>query len=177
MAKRIPWSERSRAIKEQYPLSVEIDWYQIFSLDPSILGGLINDILKLDQSRQGKPGKRPSLEESSTADKLRKIQDADYTSDLFHRAFKVLCGDRSVRAVATKTGLDKSYVHRLLNGTAVPTSEVMTTIAESFDKHPSYFLEHRIYYILGVLENKLFDSPESSIVFYNKISGRSESAR
>jgi hypothetical protein len=172
--KRIPWVERSRLIKERYPLSVEIDWYEVFSVDPAILGGLINDILKLDQSRQGKPGKRPSLEEESTAEKLRKIQDDDYTNEEFSRAFRVLCGDRSVRSVAAKTGLDKSYVHRLLNGTVAPSSEILKTVAEAFGKSPSYFLEHRIYYILGMIENKLFNSPESSIVFYNKISGRSE---
>lgn len=175
--KRIPWNERSKAIREKYPLSTEIDWYEIFSVDPAILGGLINDILKLDQSRQGKPGKRPSLEEGSTAEKLRKIQNDDYTNDPFPRAFKALCGDRSVRAVAAKTGLDKSFVHRLLNGTAIPNAETLSGIAVSFGKHPSYFLEHRIYYILGMIENKLFASPEASIVFYNKISGKAETAK
>lgn len=172
--KRTPWGERSKAIKDKYPDSTSLDWRKIFSEDPAILGNIVNDILKLDQSRTGKPGKRPSLEEGSTSEKLRRIQGADFAEVLFVEAFKSLCGDRSVRAVASKTGLDKSYVHRLMNGNAAPTSETMKIISVSFGKHPSYFLEHRINYILGVLEKKLIDSPESSVVIYNKISGLAE---
>jgi len=172
--KRTPWVERARTIKDKYPTSATLDWYEIFTDDPAILGNLINDILKLDQSRAGKPGKRPSLAEASTAEKMKKIQETDYTEHEFLQAFKNLCGERSVRAIAAKTGLDKSYVHRLMSGTAIPNSETMSGIAVSFGKHPSYFLEHRINYILGVIEGKLIDSPESSVVFYNKISGRSE---
>ena len=170
--KRIPWNERAAVIKKEYPMSASLDWNAVFTDDPAILGLLINDILKLDQSRIGKPGKRPSLTESSTADKLRKIQDVDYTDKPFVESFKALCGDRSIRAVASKTNLDKSYVHRLSTGSAVPNLETLKAIAESFGKHPSYFLEYRITYVLDDLKGRLEKAPESSIVFYKKILGK-----
>jgi plasmid maintenance system antidote protein VapI len=176
MTQRTPWSEKSRLIREQYPDSVNLDWYEVFTQDPAVMGNLINDIMKLDQARSGKPGKRPSLEEGNTSAKLKRMQDLDYSEKMFTESFKDLVGERSVRAVASKTGLDKSYIHRLLNGTAVPTPETMKMIAESFDKHASFFIEYRVSYILGMLEKKLHDSPESSIVFYKKILGRSEKA-
>ncbi len=172
--KRTPWAERAAAVKTAYPLSTEIDWYSVFSEDPAILGLIINDIYKLDQSRSGKPGKRPSLTEDSTADKLKKMHGLDYTEKGFVEAFKALCGDRSVRAVASKIQLDKSYVHRLLTGAAFPPVETMAVIAKSFNKDPSYFLEYRIHMVLGALEQKLQEFPESSVVFYNKIYGRIE---
>lgn len=174
--KRAPWSERAKGIKEKYPESVSLDWYKVFSEDPAILGSIVNDIMKLDQSRSGKPGKRPSLTEASTAAKLKKIQEGDFSNYVFLQAFRELCGTRSVRAVATKTGLDKSYVHRLLNGVAKPSPGTIKIIATSFGKHPSYFLEHRINYILGILEMKMVSSPESSIIVYNRISGSVEKA-
>jgi DNA-binding phage protein len=174
--KRTPWSERAKTIKDKYPDSVTLDWHAVFSDDPAILGSIVNDIMKLDQSRSGKPGKRPSLTESSTAEKLKKIQEGDFSNDGFLSAFRELCGSRSVRAVASKTGLDKSYVHRLMNGAARPSLETISVIAKSFDKHPSYFLEHRVGYILGVLEMKMTSYPESSIIVYNRISGSAEKA-
>lgn len=172
--KRTPWNERAASIKDQYPLSTTLDWYSVFSEDPAILGIIINDILKLDQSRSGKPGKRPSLTEESTADKLKKMHGLDYAESAFVDAFKTLCGDKSVRAIAAKVNLDKSYVHRLMSGAAVPSNETLKAIAIGFDKDPSYFLEYRINSILGILEYKLKEYPESSVVFYNKISGRKD---
>lgn len=170
--KRIPWTERAVAIRQEFPLSTELNWHKIFTEDPAILGIIINDILKLDQSRSGKPGKRPSLEEDSTSDRLKKIQNIDHTEKSFPEALKDLCDGRSIRAISAKTGLDKSYVHRLLSGNAVPSAETMISIAESFDKDPSYFLEYRINCILSILENRLIAAPESSVVFYNKVTGR-----
>jgi len=170
--KRTPWAEKATEIKKQFPLSTEIDWYQVFTDDPAIMGAMINDILKLDQSRVGRPGKRPSLEESSTAEKMRKLQDVDYTERPFNEAFKSLCGDRSIRSVANKVSLDKSLVHRLLSGAAVPSVEVIENISKCFGKHPSYFIEYRIHFIVDSLKKKLLNSPESSIIFYNKITGK-----
>lgn len=170
--KRTPWPEKAALIKEAYPLSENLNWHSVFTEDPAILGIIINDILKLDQSRAGKPGKRPSLTEDSTADKLRKIQNVDYAEEPFLKSFRNLCGARSVRAVAAKVSMDKSYVHRLMSGTAVPTHEGLKDIAVGFGKEPSYFLEYRIQTILDILGKKLSDSPESSVVFYKKITGR-----
>lgn len=172
--KRVPWVERSELIKGKFPSTARLDWYEVFRQDPAILGKIINDIMKLDQARSGKPGKRPSLEEADAQDKLRKLQGEDYSELEFQYSFKNLSGKRSIRMLARKLSLEKSYVHRLLQGKIEPTAETMEQIAKAFNKHPSYFLEYRIYYVLAMLSHKLVQSPESSIVFYNRLAGRNE---
>lgn len=168
------WADRAKVIKAVYPSTAELDWYEVFYQDPMILGKIINDIIKLDQSRSGKPGKRPSLDEHGAADRLRKLRDEDHTVLPFPEALKMLAADKSVRGLAAKTGLDKSYVHRLLKGDADPSLEIIEKIAKAFNKRPSYFVEYRVGYILAMLDHKLMSSPETSIVFYNKLAGRNE---
>lgn len=167
--KRVPWTERAQSIRDQFPKSDLLDWSKVFREDPAVLGSVINDILKLDQSRVGKPGKRPSLDPTDAIDKIRRIQNIDYTELFFMDAFKLLCGDKSVRSIAMKVSLDKSHVHRLLSGAAVPTNEVLEKIAKGFGKNPSFFVEYRVRNIISALEEKLHKNPESSIVFYGKI--------
>lgn len=174
--KRVPWIERSELIKDKFPSTARLDWYEVFRQDPAILGKIVNDIIKLDQARSGKPGKRPSLEEADAQDKLRKLQDEDYSEYEFQQAFKALVGKRSIRMLARKLDLEKSYVHRLLQGKIDPPVAVLEQIARAFNKHPSYFLEYRINYVLAMLNHQLVRAPESSIVFYNRLAGRNERA-
>jgi transcriptional regulator with XRE-family HTH domain len=171
---KIPWGERSKLIQKHYPHTAKLDWFQVFYEDPAVLGRIINDIIKLDGERTGKPGKRPTLELDIAEDKLRKLRGEDYTLLEFKDAFKVLCGKLSIRGVAHKTGLDKSYIHRLLNGDAIPTVEAMETIAKAFKKKPSYFVEYRIGYIVAVISHKLEQIPETSVHLYLKLAGRNE---
>lgn len=168
------WAERSKVIKTMYPSTAKLDWYEVFYQDPTILGKMVNDIIKLDQVRTGKPGKRPSLDEQGATERLRKLRDEDHTTRPLSEALKVLAGDRSIRSIATKIGLDKSYVHRLLKGDAEPSLEVIEKVAKAFNKHPSYFVEYRIGYIMAMLDYKLNQVPEMSVVFYNKLAGRNE---
>lgn len=172
--KRIPWVERSELIKKRFPSTARLDWYEVFRQDPAILGKIVNDIIKLDQARSGKPGKRPSLEENDAQDKLRKLQDEDYSDMEFVPTLKLLAGTRSIRALSRKISLEKSYVHKLLTSKIEPPVQVIEQIAEAFGKHPSFFLEYRIYYVLAMLNHKLTQSPESSIIFYNRLAGRNE---
>lgn len=174
---KIPWGERSKLIQKHFPRTAELDWFEVFYEDPAVLGRIINDIIKLDGERTGKPGKRPTLDLDIAEEKLRQLCGEDYTSLEFKDAFRVLCGKLSIRGVANKTGLDKSYVHRLLSGNAVPTVEAIEAIAKAFKKHPSYFVEYRIGYIVAVIANKLEQIPETSIHFYKKLAGRNERPR
>lgn len=173
-AVKTAWGDRSKVIKDLYPSTALLDWYEVFYQDPVILGRIVNDIIKLDQSRSGKPGKRPSLDEEGASDRLRKLRDDDHTTLPFVDAFRLLMADRSVRAMAAKVDIDKSFVHRLMKGDADPTLEIMEKISKAFNKHPSYFVEYRIGYVLAMIDHKLMQSPETSVVLYNKLIGRNE---
>jgi transcriptional regulator with XRE-family HTH domain len=171
---KIPWGERSKLIKKYFPSTAKLDWYETFRQDPTIAGKIIADIIKTDQERDGRPGKRPSLGETLTAEKLRQLQGEDYSDEQFTRAFKILCGSRSVRAVAHRTGLPPTRVHQLLKGDIAPTVEIMEQIAQGFRKKPSYFLEYRIGYIVATIAHKLESNPETSTILYKRLMGRNE---
>lgn len=169
---KMPWSERVQLIKQQFPSTVTLDWNQVFIQDPAVLGRIINDILKADQAQPGRPGKRPALDVAAAEERYRQMTGEDFTMLPFHESFKILKGKRSIRHMAHKTDLDKTLVWGLLNGDKRPNPEIMEKVAAAFGKHPSYFVEYRVDYILGVLFYKLINSPESSVVFFKKLQGR-----
>lgn len=166
---KISWDERVQLIQKQFPSVVKTDWYKIFNSDPVILGRLINDILKVDQATPGKPGKRPAIDVGLAEERLRQLMGEDYTVLPFHEAFRVLIAERSIRHVATKTGLNKDLVHRLLQGSTTPTGDMMQIVARAFNKEPGFFYEYRIAYIFGVMMYKLDSSPESTVSFYKRL--------
>jgi DNA-binding phage protein len=170
------WSERADVIKKSFPSTALLDWYEVFRQDPTILGNILNDVIKLSQERSGKPGKRPSPDEKEAVSKFRRIQDDDYSNETFAQSFKALAANSSVRAVAVKVGVDKSLVHRLLNGQAIPSMDVIEKVAKAYGKHPSYFVEYRVAYIMAIMSHSLSYAPESSVVLYKRVAGRSEKA-
>ena len=173
--KKMPWSERVELIYEIFPSTAYLDWKKVFSDDPSVMGRIVNDILKAELS-PGKPGKRPSLNNKAGRDQFKKIQDEDYSELPFNEALQVLKDsyNLSIRSLATKTGLHRSHLYTLLKGKSTPNIEVLEKVASSFNKHPSYFVEYRIGYILSMLAHRMMEVPESSIVQYNKIKGHHE---
>lgn len=167
------WDERHELIKKTFPSVVALDWNKVFLQDPGLLGRILNDILKADQAVPGRPGKRPALDRDEARKRWREIigdDSVDFTMLPFHKAFQNLAGDKySIRHLANKCKLDKSMIHNLLRGEKAPTPEIMEKVAWGFKLSPSYFLEYRVAYVLGVLFYKLTSQPESTVVFYNKV--------
>lgn len=166
--RKMPWDQRAELIHKQFPSVAKLDWYKVFREDPSLLGRLINDILKIDAAQPGKPGKRPAVVSGDGHNRLRQIMGEDFTSMPFTDAFKMLVGDRSIRAVAAKTGLDRNVIHRLLNGGS-PTAYQMEHIARGFKKEPGFFAEYRLSYIFAILSHKLESVPDSTVGFYQRM--------
>lgn len=166
--KGIPWKERRLVIFEHFPSVENIDWVKVFTEDPAIMGRIVNDILRLENA-QSRPGKRPALEREKAEKRLRQMRGDDYTTKPFPEAFKILKGDRSLRHVARNTGIDKMVVRALLRGEREPTVDDMVAIAEGFNKHPSYFVEYRMMFVLSFLGEIMLEYPEFTAVHYEKI--------
>lgn len=170
-ANKIAWSEKSKSIKKQFPSLSSLDWKQVFREDPTIFGRVVSDIQKLENASSGRPGKRPSVDPRDAAQFLRQYENDDYTVLNFVEAFRVMKGSLSVRALAKKCGLSDTMTQRLLSGKIEPTIESMVSIATAFRKHPSYFVEYRIFYILDSLGSMMEQSPESSVVPFMRLKG------
>lgn len=169
MAKKVPWEEKYKRIVSQYPEVTQTNWAALLRQESDIFARLLGDVLK-SGSRGSKPGKRPTLDRAEALQRLAKVADEDFSDYEFHETFRLLTQGVSVRGVAAKTGLGKSYVQRLLQGDADPSFETMERIAKGFKKHPSFFLEYRIAKTLVVIDSLLHESPETATAWYLKFS-------
>lgn len=167
MTKRV-WQDRYDEIVKTFPSVENIDWGVAFRGDSSLFTSVVSDLVKAE-GRGSLPGKRPSLSKEDAAKQLSKIAQSDFSDSDFYVTFRSLVGDRSVRAVAFKTGLGKSYIYQLLNEERFPSFAAMEKIAQGFGKDPSFFLEYRIAYIIYNIDRFLIESPEISTTWYIKI--------
>jgi predicted DNA-binding transcriptional regulator AlpA len=167
MAKKPSWDKRYESIKESYPNIDSSDWSNVIN-DDEIFISLLGDVLKSER-KVSTPGKRPGLNRSDGLEKLNKMLDRDYSDSEFPKSFKALVGSKSIRAVTAKTGLSKSHVQRLLTQNECPSIETLEKIAEGFKKHPSYFLEYRVYKVLESINFLLLKNPETATHWYRRV--------
>lgn len=163
------WSTRKGLIKEQFPDYERLNWSAAFKADVGLLGLIIKNVLKSDQSTLGRPGPRPTLDPKRSAERYAQFIGTDYSYLPIDETLANLQGDLSIRGLANKVGLDFNLIYRILNRKATPSISDMQEIAKAFGKHPSYFLEYRIAYIVGALDSAFTESPESSVSTYLKL--------
>ena len=169
------WNKSYKEIKTKFPHVDSLNWDLALESDPKLFTSLLNDLLKAEGKRS-RPGKRPTLDRNIAESEFAKIKALDFSDQPFPIAFKALTHGRSIRNICHKTGLDRSYVHRLLGGRnqepiTLPSFEAMEKIATAFGKEPSYFMEYRQAFILFALDRFLTDAPETSVLWFNKLRG------
>lgn len=172
VGRKMTWADRKKLIEQEFPSTKSLDWKRAFDADIDLFGRIIRDILKIGDNQPGRPGPRPQLDEETAAQRFRELMGDDYTVLPFADAFRALAGDRSIRHVATKTGLDRNAVDRLMKGTIQPDAYQMEKVAAGFGRDPSYFLEYRMLFISAALLDKMASSPESTVGLYRKIQPR-----
>lgn len=172
-ARRPPWEERAKVIRQQFPSVAELDWRKAFALDIGLFGRIIEDILKADVAADepGKPGPRPALDYADGVSRLRQLWGLDYSTLPFPQAIKALTRHRgfSFTMLARKTAMSRSKLHRLAQGIEEPTAVELEQIAKAFGKHPSYFTEWRMAFVVAALYDQMEDVPEASIRLYRKM--------
>lgn len=171
MTKRnAPWSERWERMQERFPSKRgEFDWVKAFDHDPHLFGRTLQDVVRLEVAPAGRPGPRPKVQPAQVRQAFYQMAGRDFCTLPFPEAFQLLTRGNSRRAVARKVQLPLVQVHRLLAGDLAPDHHYMTSIAEAYGKHPSFFLEWRTAYIVNALANKLAGLPERSIELYRQL--------
>lgn len=86
-----------------------------------------------------------------------------YSQESFPEAFKELQGDRSLRAMAFKVGIDHRELSRMLSGKQVLTLFTLGQIASKCRVTPAFFLEWRIMYVQQTLGRIMTERPNLSI--------------
>lgn len=164
------WQSTLDRIEREVPGTKEVDWISLFKADPKILGDLVNDVIKVNISEKGRPGKRSAQSAEDIEEDLRKLTGEDYAVRAFPEALREAMGGRSIRHVATQAHLDKMTVHRLLNGKgAPPTAEQIEWLAKAVRKDPAFFLEYRILYVCSVMYQMMMTSSEAATIQFNRL--------
>lgn len=167
--KRVPWAERVKVIRQQFPSVENLDWNRALERDVDLFGRIIRDIIKLDQAEPGRDGPRRQVDPAKGREALRRLAGQDYSELPFAESVRVLSRGMSLRPLARKTGLSPMTLSRLLRGDKEPDVHEMHAIAEAFKKHPSYFVEYRVGFITAAMASKLASAPEASIGIYRKL--------
>lgn len=166
---KVPFAERLALIYRIFPSVEHLDWVKIWKDDPTLLGELINDLLKLDQAVPGRPGKRSAVDPAIARERLKFLQGDDYTEVMFPESLKVLMGDHSIRQTATRTGINRNTIYDYLHEKKLPDFYAFELLASAFKKDPSYFPEYRNAWIVSAVLFRLERRPEASVHFYRKL--------
>jgi plasmid maintenance system antidote protein VapI len=166
--RRLSWNERVEIIYDFFPRSKDPDWNLILQ-DLDSFGEIVRDILRLEQATPGKSGPRPSPDLREGMKSIRKLNGEDHTILRFNEAFKVLAQGVSLTALARKTHLSRTQLHRLMHGECDPSPHELSQVAKAFGKEPSYFLEFRSAFILAALGARLELAPEATIGLFRKV--------
>lgn len=166
--RKIPWKERYEVIQRQFPSVEGLNWEKVFRADPTIMGNILNDIIKVEVAPKGRPGKRPALDKAQARAVLSQYRSEDYTLLPFNQAVNRLKKTNSVRQFARKVSMSPTYAYKLMMGYREPSVEDMELVAEAYGKHPSYFYEYRVGFVLSLMAERVEWSPESSIIYYER---------
>lgn len=166
---KVSWDDRFKVIKSQLPHVDRIPWEDIFRSDPTILGDIVNDVMKRRLAPQGRPGKRPGLDREEALDLLNQFRGEGYSIAPFTETFDEIRGKLSVRKTAERISMSPTYTHGLLTGTKEPSITDMEMIANAFNRHPSVFYEYRVAFVLAAIAERMDWAPESSVLYYERV--------
>lgn len=174
---RRDWAERIGRVKEEYPSIDGLDWEKVFRQDPGLMANIVHDILEVDayemaiaEGSYSAGGRRPDItHDAKSEQRLRQFRGEDHTTLVFAEAFTLMTGDMRLSTLARKTGISKTQVWRLLRAQVHPSADEMEKIATAFRRHPSYFAEWRMGWVLGILARRLETSPEATVGFYKRL--------
>lgn len=158
------------AARRSHPHLADDEWPNTVRrhLDEDVIGAIIADIIKVDESTGGR-GVRTVPSEQIAMARLTDLRNGGFTTQPFPVAFKFLAAGRSERAIAHKVGMSKSQVHRLMSGELKPTPEEMRDIAVALNRSPLYFHEMRVHMIIAEVARWLESQPERTIHMAKKM--------
>ena len=158
------------------------EWMEFFDGRPDVLHQILGDIYvvtKFDDAKRegrGRDGRR-TMPRDANLTELWDMITPRYSMEPFAVAFAELQGDRSLRAMAIRVGMDHRELSRLLRGQQALTLYVLDQIATKCRVSPGFFLEWRIMYVQQVLGEIMVQKPNLSIGVVKRLTGVRPGAR
>lgn len=163
MAKKNNLEDKLSVLKSRRPELNNIDWGKILREEPEVFNGIANGVSRIDRNRKSK------LDHRTGTRRLHNFIQDDFSEKEFKEAFKIICGEDTMRKTAKKIDSSAAHVYNLKEGKAQPSLELMEVIAEAYGRKPEYFIEYRIINVLASVDKYLISNPETATVWFNKI--------
>lgn len=144
-------SIRLLELKEDYSDGPKVNWSKVFAKDPDMLGSILAGVARSGTRR------KKSMDIESGNRKYAALSQTDYSELPFKDAVDVLARRRPLEGV--DVNLDD------------PTLDNIIEVAAYFSKHPAYFMEYRIRYVLSSVYEFLSSHPETAVAWFNKAYG------
>ena len=165
------WEHRIRNVQQTYPTVTSdltsADTRRVVNGE-ELLSRLLRAVLAVDNVMVRR-GQRPDPDVDEGRRLLAELRGQDFTVSAFPVAFRILAGDRSLENLARRTNMSRSNLCRLLNGTKTPRVDEIVTIAEAFNKRPTFFAEYRTMVISAIVAERLAADPDRSAVIAHQI--------
>ncbi|MBP7629497.1 MAG: helix-turn-helix transcriptional regulator [Acidimicrobiales bacterium] len=158
------WDNIVDTMKRDRPSLSDPEWASTIAshMDEDVLGAIIADIIKVEDSTHGR-GVRTIPSERVALARLQDLRNGGFTTQPFALAMRHITAGRSLRGISAKTGISRSQAHRLLTGACSPTVPEMKAIAEAYGRNPWYFAEWRVQMITAAISDYLAEQPEHTI--------------
>lgn len=167
MSQADDWATKTERVRAHFPELIDPDWAPAFA-DTEILGGTLRALITVGFGN-GKRGPRETPDMRVGLERLRELTADDLSLEPFAPSLQRLRGPDSLRAVAAKSYISPSRLHRLSRGVQPPSMVDMEQIAAAYSKQPIWFHEYRVNMIAAVTAAMLNRDPERSAVLANQL--------
>lgn len=154
------------------------EWTQHYEANPDVLTKMLGDLYRTYKSEEAKragtanpSGGRRRAHINGNLDELWSVVTPRFSMLPFDQAFAELKGERSLRAYATKCGIDFKRLSKLVkmsqgslkSFTVTLTRYDLEAIAKAGGVHPAFFLEWRLMIVQDLIAEVFTRQPNLSI--------------
>jgi len=157
------WDKKLNVLRSKYPQITNINWGEILRDEPEVFCGVVGKVTVPDNT------KKSEIQTFQGNVQFARVSNSDYSELEFKKAFTIIYS-RYHDPLIEKTNLSERHLIALMEGSITPTYEDMEEIAQAIGRNPSFFMEYRIAKILASIDSYLMVSPETTSVWYNKVS-------
>lgn len=145
------------------PKAANQAWVAVFDARPDAMHALLADFVKQVYAQPGRIGQRPMPREEQVD--LESLFYGEENEDplpvVLKRLIKV-----SARMFSVQSGISRSQVQRILDGTYDPTVHEIRMIAKAVKRPPLYFVEYRKAMAIAAFINLIEERPGIAMSLY-----------
>lgn len=131
---------------------------------------MLSEVEYAQKRENGERVRRSNVPSGGTMEDIYKVLYPQFSVKPFGDALRDAQGDKSLRWIASKAGMNPGLLTRLMSGDRRVNEYQMERIAQVLQISPAYFREYREYRVLEAMRELL--DPTASITAYKRLVAR-----